>query len=624
MRRGPEIYCGWIFLILLVFLSGGGLAHSQEISVRAAVEKQAVFAGEPFLFQIQIEGDDAPSEPDLSSLADFAVQARGGQHNSGTSITIINGKVEKITRKGYVFNFSLTPKRAGRLAIPSVKVIAGGKDFYTDPIVIQAREPEETDDFKLRMELSKNTCYVGEPVILTATWYIGKNVKGVEFDIPVMNDQRFTVDAPLEEPPGQNDFRIPVGGGEVIGRRGEAVLDGRNFMTLQFSRILIPRQAGNYILPQATVRSQALAGYSNKSSRQPFDVFNDDFFGFGRREVYTTVITPSNEPELKVLSLPEKGRPLNFSGLVGKYGIAANAEPQEVNVGDPVTLTIQIAGPYLKNFDYPPLTQHPEFAGNFKIPAERSPGETDGLIKTFTRTIRARHPDVREIPSLSLAFFNTETGQYEIAETGAIPLKVMATRIVTALDAEGKGPDAGIEKLEVRVRKGGIAHNYEGADVLISVDPFVSGLKPGWGLIYLFLLPPVFYFLLLAGRAVIVSRSGNAQQIRARKAYGKLLRELKSVEPGCRDKISESCTAALMNYLADRLGLSSGTLTFHDVDGLLSQQGVSGETLDALRNLFELIEAARYAAGGVENGNSVSYAAKIEKVAASIERSFKK
>ena len=82
-----------------------------EVSIQAAVDQQEVMVGETFTLQIQVEGNDAPPEPQLTSLTDFQVEPRGGQQNSSESVTIVNGHMTRVSHRGYVFNYGLTPKR---------------------------------------------------------------------------------------------------------------------------------------------------------------------------------------------------------------------------------------------------------------------------------------------------------------------------------------------------------------------------------------------------------------------------------------------------------------------------------------------------------------------------------
>ena len=356
--------------------SFGFIANAQQFNVQAAIEKNQVFVGESFVFQIQIEGSDSPDKPDVSGIADFTVQELGGQQNSSQSMTIINGQVNQVVKRGYIFSYRLTPKREGRLTIPSISVSADGKSMATRPIMIRATPPTETNDFKLRMSLSERKAYIGQPVTLTTTWYVGRDVREFSFNVPVLEDGRFKVvgSDPAVDPNRRDRYiRIPLGDSQIIGEKGQGSLDGKDYLTVRFKRTLIPKQAGNIALPKAVVTCQALKGYSRNRSRGSFDdFFGGDFFGMGRRAVYETVLVPSNRPALQVLELPATGRPAGFSGLVGKYKIAAEATPSEMNVGDPITLTVKISGPpYLGNVQLPPLATQNRLNRDFKISSRK-------------------------------------------------------------------------------------------------------------------------------------------------------------------------------------------------------------------------------------------------------------
>jgi len=128
-----------------------------------------------------VSGADNPQQPDTSGIKDFTVVFQGGQQNSSSSITIINGKVTKEVNEGYYFSYQLTPARSGHLIIPSLTVKAGNNSAVTESIQITAREPSETEDFKFRVSLSQNRCYVGEPVILTANMVYWERCAGLLF-----------------------------------------------------------------------------------------------------------------------------------------------------------------------------------------------------------------------------------------------------------------------------------------------------------------------------------------------------------------------------------------------------------------------------------------------------------
>ncbi len=609
------------FLVLLLPVS----AWCVELSVRAAVEKQEVYVGESFLLQIQIEGDDSPEEPDLSTITDFHVQKRGGQQNSSTSITIINGKMDQVVRRGYIYNFNLTPKKEGVLQIPSIKVTADGNVLQTEPISIYTKKPQETEDFKLSLQLSKNTFYVGEPVELIATWYLAKDVKEIGFNLPLLDDPRFILANPDDSGSGrQNAVRIPLDGREVLGLRGEGVLDGRRYMTLRFKQVLIAKQAGEFVLPQATLSCKALTGYRRDRRHDMFgDIFGNDFFGRGRQGVYATVITPSNELNISVAPLPEKGKPAGFSGLVGEFSITANAVPTEVNVGDPITLSIQVAGPYVKKVELPPLHSRPGIAENFKIPDEMAPGEINGMIKTFTQTIRAKHPDVKEVPVIQLDFFNPKTGHYETVHSHSIPLNVRATRIVTAEDAMGR--ELLPQKKDIEGSTEGIAYNYEGSDVIENQEMLASGFAAGTAQFVSLVLPPALFVVLLSGVGLVRRRDKDSAGLRARKAHANFLNAMKTLQ---KVPISESTSLsakiadALRQYLGDKVNLPAGALTYQDVESPLARRGVSPQVLATLKSVFQDCEAMQYAGNGTNPADFGSILKRARDIVSQLEKTM--
>ena len=595
-----------VLLCLWLLIGDHQTATAARVSARAAVEKTEVYVGESFIFQIQIGGHDAPEEPNVSAIKAFAVQLLGGQQNSSSSVTIVNGQVTQNIRRGYIFNYRLTPKKVGNLTIPSIVVPAGGQRVRTQPVAIRALKPTETGDFKLRMELSQKKCYVGQPITLTVTWYIGKNVEGFQFGMPVLTDTRFDIaDLNTKIDPNERDLylRIPLEKGEVIGKKGRQTLDGKDYMTVRFQKILIPKKSGILKIPQGTVAFNAVVGYQNRRrSRNPFD----DFFKRGRKQAnYRKFVIPSNIPVLTVMDLPKSGQPKGYSGLVGKYSMVARAVPTEVSVGDPITLTIQVRGPeYVDNIELPPLHQQKALVRDFKIPEEIAPGKVEGHIKTFTQTLRAKHSNVEAIPSIELPYFDVEGGIYAVARTEPVPLTVKATRIITAKDAEGReGREEA--KIEPETWTGGITHNYEDLSVLKdqAYGPNMWIRSPVW--MALTGLPPLFYFILLASTAIIRRRNTDPAARQSRRAYGDLLKRLGKYRGPVLDDLPQvyaSVLGAFRQYLGGKLCLAPGALTYNDVEDILRKRGVEGDVLGRLKKLFDECEASRFA-GNVRDGD---------------------
>ncbi len=582
---------GLLLLIFLLYLPKS--AFGEDIRVGAAVGSQEVYVGEPFLFQVQIEGNDRPGKPDLSALSgNFFVEEQGGQQNSSTSITIINGRMQRVVKKGYVFSYRLTPRRAGTLKIPPLPVKVGRTVFNTQPLSINALPPEKSEDFKLRMSLSKEKAYVGEPLILKITWYIGKNVKKFQFNVPFLQDNPdFEFTSPqVKLDQSKKYFKIPVDGKEIIAQQGQGIFKGRSFTTLSFAKVVIPKRSGTFELSQAQVFCQVQEGY--REHRQGFFNFDEDLFNFGPEKVYKKYVVPSNTLSLTVLPLPAEGRPPNFTGLVGKYHIVTSAVPTEVKVGDPITLTMKISGPsYLQGIPSPDLNRQEEFQSRFKVPKEISAGKVEDKVKVFTQTIRARNEKVTEIPPVEISYFNPETGRYEIARSRPIPLIVHRTKVITIANAEGIGGMPAKSKPENL--PGGIAYNYEGLDVLKDQGFNPSALFRSWSWLGVLFGPMVFYLIcLLAVRRRNRAKSDISGQ-RKKSAYRKISRGFKKVKNLINDepRYYEELIKEVRNYLADKFNIPAAGLIFSEVERRLSNNGVDEETVRRLkRPLRELRE----------------------------------
>ena len=567
------------------------------ISVAANVETRDVYVGESFLFQISVDGSDRVARPDLSALEGFDARFMGGSNNSSQSISIINGKVERTVKKGFVFTWKLTPRRSGTLTIPAVEVEVEGNIFHTRPVSVSVRKPEESEDFKLRARLSRETCYVGEPVVLTVTWYLRRDVQAFEFTAPVLSGDSFTFESPeVEIDPDRQYFRIQLGSREAIAEKGRGMLDGETYATLEFDLALIPERPGTFVIPEFVVSAESGTGL--RSRRDFFeDFFGDGFTGRWRGSLKKYVVQ-SNPLSLRVKPLPEEGRPGEFAGHIGQYEVSMSAEPTEVAVGDPITLRIELTGPdYLGRVRLPPLSGREEFSRNFKIPDEMADGEVVGRSKVFTQTIRVRREDVERIPPVELVYFDTAEEEYVTARSEPIPLEVRPTRVVTAGDAEGI--DRGVAGAPLERWKAGIAFNYEGSGV-IEDQGFSIG---GPGSILLLALPPGFFLALLGVVAATRRRRSDPGAARARSAIRRLRGRLAviPVEGNADERFCSEVMEALRDYLGDRTGSPGAALTRDEIGRMLADRGVgedlAGETLDLLGSC-ELGAYAGGAAGG--------------------------
>jgi len=553
-----------------------------QVSANVAVSKQQVVVGEPFRYRIQINNAQRVDPPDLAAqVTNLIVEFLNIGHNDSSQITIINGRRSESNSREHLIDFQLTALQEGTVVIPAVEVQADGRTLRTQAVPIQVTAPPPNDSFFLTTKLSKNTGYVGEALTLTTTFYFDQQIRDVKYVMPLLAlDSLDTVPMPQD----QAEFSIPINGETVHARQGQASRDGETFVTLTFQHALIPRRAGTLELPRSFVSAEAPSGRT---------IRRNTLFGRNRQE-YTTVVSAAPAQTLTVNPLPEEGKPVNFSGLVGSFQLSASASPTSVNVGDPITLIVAIGGPeYLDKVNLPPLESQTLLAKDFRIPEEMAPGVVEGKTKRFTQTIRAQSADITEIPPLTLSYFDVNTGRYETIQSEPIPLTVHETNIVTAAQAEGHSPT--IDVADHRAVNEGIAHNFTDTSALTPqrFGPDVWLQTAGSWLFLLF--PPTLYGL-LAATMYIRKRGGlfaiDRSQARALPEAQAALEELDH-----REEVHGPVLDILRAYLGTRLQRQARALTVGDVEKALRDRAVSEETCETVKALFAECEAHRYAGG---------------------------
>lgn len=568
-----------ILLTLLSLLSLS--AAAQNASVNARVSSTDIYAGQSVLLEIDVDGSDSPSAPDLSALnADFRIQDAGGGSRNSQSITIINGRLSRQVERGYTFRYSLVPRKEGTYTIPPLDISVDDTVLRTAAITVRVSPATEVADFKLRQSLSASKAYVGQPLLLTTTWYIGRNVDQAMFGMPFLEDDRFEIsdlDIDLTNP-SDDLLELVVNNRKVVARRAMGTLDGREFLTVRFTKVVIPKQPGRYELPASTVSFRAVN--TVRPTRQGFGgVFGSSLFS---RTVYEDLAVPSNKPVLEVSALPTQGRPANFSGLVGSFNISAAANPTDVRVGDPINLEVALSGPaYLDYVRLPNLAQSPEMAAGFTIPDQRPQGIVKGRSKIFTQAIRAKSVNVEEIPAISLNYFNPETGKYETARTNPIPIQVDATRMLTSADLDGIDPATQAATNEPPK----LAPNYEADDALLrDKHGALQFSSAGW---LMALAAPPMIFLGLLGLMRFRERQ---PEVRVNAAAQRALKELQSLS----NPSPDDAARLWREFLGAKLGVPPLALTYADVAGRLRDEGASAQLLEQSAEVFRACDQARF------------------------------
>lgn len=617
-----------LFTALCALLLFTGAARATEaLAARVIVDQREVERGQSIRLQIQVQGSNDVAEPDLSALTDFSVQATGSGSNNRTVADHRSGRREVFRMQ--LLNYRLTPRRTGTLTIPALTIVADGRTLTTEPVTITVKAAQTSNDFMIRMDLPSTTAFVGEVIPLTTTWFLSKQPRTADLAIPALKLHAFSVLRPAD-PTGNGsdtDVQIPLNNEISWGRIGRTTIGGTEYTTITITRYLTPTRSGELTLEPATATCEAVVGYRQSGRRSPFGDFfgedspfaNDPFFT-GREEVTRSFFAESAPLKLTVLDLPAEGRPSNFSGLVGQYSIAAQVEPEQATVGEPLTLSVMIAGSaFPAGIQLPPLQRQENLAADFRLTADNPQGEVVADAKVFTLTLRAKHAGVQAVPPLELNYFNPRSGRYETARSPALPVRISAARVVTAGDIEGGALSAPGQELASSSH--GLFHNYDGAPCLRNQPGNMGFWRDSLAFMALLVLPPLMYFGLLGALILRRRMQGSQQERRSSGAFRRLCAALDQAarnNPAAGDLLE-----LLRDYCADRLLLRRESITLGDITAALRARAVTAPALENLRKIYEQCEAGKYAGAGGARPVAAEFMQAVREAAGAVEGALK-
>ena len=393
----------WLCLLGSALLSGVAPAAS----FTASLDHDAITLGEPATLSLKFDGVQPSDAPGIPGIAGLQFQYVG----PSSSFSFINGQ----TSSSITYNYQVVAQRSGEFTIPALKADINGQQLSTAPlklIVQRAAAPSAAvvnsgnEVAFLKLSFPKEKVYVGESVVAHLQLYLRDDVQNFgNFQITSSPADGFSAGKTVEQ---QNQRRrVQVG--------------HRVYTEIPLALPLTAVKTGALALGPFTASAVVVLPSQNQGG----DPFFRQFFNQGEQKQVTLA---SESLNIESLPLPQQNQPVNFSGAVGQFDLAASAGPTTVTVGDPITVRVQISGrgaldavtlpvqDAWKNFKtYPPTTKL-ETTDQFGFQG----------TKTFEQIISPLNNDVHELPALTFSFFNPEDGQYHTLTQPAVPLTVKA------------------------------------------------------------------------------------------------------------------------------------------------------------------------------------------------------
>src|SRR5690606_22339292 len=348
----------------------------------------------------------------------------------------VNGQ----SRNEYSFSFFIQPQKKGILTIEPASVEYNGKVYKTQPISINVGEAVQEDprrnqrrrdpfarffeemeeDFNRRhrqqqqipqnlgegihlvAKVSKNNVYVNEPLT-------------VEYGLYISYQSGFNTLSIKELPKYENFWNHSIEQKEL--QVNEATLDGKVYRYLPLQKaILLPQKDGTLKIDAMKIEIEEQF-YTGR-----VDVFGIPEIGI-RKKAYS-----SGAKNISVKPLPLDNQPAGFTGAVGSYNFAVNADKTQLKANEPLELTVTVQGK--GNLDLLTLPK-PIVPNALEL---YDPEKINRVVKNMssgmqgTKTekyvIVPQYKGTYTIEPLSFSYFDTATKTYKTITTEAITIDV--------------------------------------------------------------------------------------------------------------------------------------------------------------------------------------------------------
>lgn len=573
------------WMMLMVFALGGVTAWAASFT--ATLDRDTITLGETATLSLSFEGAQPRNvpTPDVPGLS-FT------QAGTSQNVSIVNGAMTATV----TVTFSVAPQQTGEFTIPALTADVGGQRLSTDPLkltVARVSAPSTAavnsgnEVAFLKLTFPQEKVYVGECIVARMDICLRDDVQNFgNFQMTGSSADGFNV-GKMSEQENQR-HRVQVG--------------SRVYTVIPISVPLTVARTGSLSLGPFTASVVVVLPGQNEGG--------DPFFRMFNQGVQKQVTLATEPVTVESLPLPDRDQPANFTGAVGSFEMSATAGPTNVTVGDPITVRVKIYG----HGDLASLTlpQQPAWK-NFKLYPPTTKLETSDQFgfqgtKTFEQIVSPENADVKELPSFSFSFFNPNDGQYHtLTEPGvALTVKAAAATPMPTLASAHKPASENQSPQDILPIKDKLG------ELATSSAPLVA--QPGFLAVQ---SVPVLAFLAALIWRKRTDSLANNPRLRRQRAVAQLVREgLNDLKKRAAENKPDEFFALLFRLLQEQLGerldCPASAITENVVDEHAVLRCASRETLDSLRELFQLCNQARYApVRGASELNSV--AAKLEK-----------
>lgn len=376
--------------------------------------------------------------------------------NQQSSMSNINGSIKQSLSLGFV----LQPLATGNFTIGPATLKADGKEYHSNPLTVQVTNTASTnrtganslspfgnitldfpaepathqfDDYILqkgenvaqkisknlfiRIDVSKKSCYVGEPFIATYKLYTRLKSESNVVKAPSFNG--FSV-SELEMP---DNFTL----------RTEKY-NGRDYNVYILRKVqLYPLQSGVLSLEPVEVKNRITFLKAEYAGKRKGDIFYDMLRDFadenapGNATEQQVITVSCDTLKVTVKPLPEANKPESFKGAIGNFKIAAALEKNTITTDDAGALKVIISGAGNIQLINAPNVEWPQDIEGFESKASENLDKFSVPIKgdkVFIYPFTVSNAGEYTIPAINFSYFDISTQSYKTINTQPLSLHV--------------------------------------------------------------------------------------------------------------------------------------------------------------------------------------------------------
>ncbi|MFI3288829.1 MAG: BatD family protein [Rikenellaceae bacterium] len=556
-----------------------------------------VTVGEPFPVEFALNAKPDDDSFKAPSFDGFNVIA-GPRISSGTSVQIINGDITRSVN--YTYTYVLIAEEAGNYTIPMAAVVVDDASYNTQSVIVEAVNESSSvssggqqqsksssggvnsqsaasntiakDDVMLRLIISDNSVYKGEPIKATIKLYTR---------VDIINNEN------LKMPTFNGFWAQDVTDTRNQGARRETY-NGKVYDThIVREYLLYPQQSGDLVIEPAQIDIVAQVVVQSRNV--------DPFFGGGRDFYNVRRHLESAPTTIDVKRLPS-GSPASFSGAVGKYTIEMMPMASTTfEANSAATLKIRVSGTGNLSFIQAPKIELPNSFEQYNVRTTESinngnKGATG--YKEFEYPFIARSEGNYTIPAVKFSYFDPSTNAYTVLNTN--PFSVTITPDNSAQSGAVQ-VERGVSKMDISLLGSDIRFIKLGKAKFTPVrDPLILS----WVYFVVVAAVVLIYILLFVLLRRKIRDSKNEALRRGKRANKMAVQRFKIAKKAMDENnerlFYEEMLRGLWGYMSDKLNIPVADLTKECVRDELIKRGGDSDVAQAFSAIITRCDEAQY------------------------------